>query len=120
MTPQEFVATYGITGGAELMTSTTQGDIDTIAYLYVFSRAGQDSKSCTIQEITGPSPHLVAPLTPTDYILALLAQVTRNERFAPRGPSLAWKLDYDAEEVSFVKEWMGPDMWAEFLTIMPA
>lgn len=126
MTPGEFVAKYGITGGAESMKSTTNGDARRIVYQCVFSFAGRDGKFAINYRVCGDSPHLADPFTPVTFVCILLAQVTRNPRFAPTGAGQKWisytdewRLNYTEEDVARIRKWMGDAMWSDFLTIMP-
>jgi hypothetical protein len=121
MTAEEFVAKYGVTGGADEVWPTFSASGDTLAYKCLFSLAGRDDAFAFTLKISGNSPYLMQPLTPVTFVLLLLAQVTHNDRFAPACPGGCWNLNYTERDVAQVRKWMDSDaMWSDFLTIMPS
>lgn len=126
MTPEEFVARYGITGGAVAVTDDErQGDWFTRTWELVFTINGTRGGRRLWQSFHGDAAYAIPPLTPTGAVQVLLGQVLADPRLLHFLVPSVWRESIAVDplppdEVMELREWMGSAMFADFLTITPS
>jgi hypothetical protein len=107
---REFVAKYGITGGAV--------GVDGNGDSYLFFTTAHDMKFGFNAIVNHHTFEKVPTLTSTGFIQLKAAQVTQNPSLAPWAGVVTWDLRCTAEDIDDLRRWMGSEaMWADFLSI---
>jgi len=117
MTAEEFVAKYGITGGAESVKDEWVDGVFYRTYELRFVNGNHD-EALIRQRRWGDYAFTVPPLTPSAYIASLADSYRAPWPTVKVGTHLTERLRSSIEGgFTVLCDWMGAAMWADFISI---